>query len=64
MREEVLLDLFHGFIPPDSVEEQWDVEGLERAIFSEFGQKIPVEGWLAEDEGWVRIRYLSGYSLS
>ena len=50
MREEVLLDLFHGFIPPDSVEEQWDVEGLERAIFSEFGQKIPVEGWLAEDE--------------
>ena len=50
MREEVLFDLVHDFVPPDSVEEQWDIEGLERGIFSEFGLKMPVKEWLAGDE--------------
>jgi preprotein translocase subunit SecA len=50
MREEVLYELFYGFIPPETVEEQWDVEGLEQAIYSEFGQKVTVGKWLREDD--------------
>ena len=50
MREEVLYELFYGFIPPQSVEEQWDVNGLEQAIFSEFGQRVPIKKWLDEDD--------------
>ena len=50
IREEVLFDLIYRFMPPDSVEEQWDIEGLERGVFSEFGLKMPVKEWLARDE--------------
>jgi len=50
MREEVFYELFYGFIPPQSVEEQWDVDGLEQTIFAEFGQKIPIKKWLNDDE--------------
>ena len=50
IREEVLFDLIYRFLPPDSVEEQWDIEGLERGVFSEFGLKMPVKEWLARDE--------------
>ena len=50
MREEMLQHLFQGYIPPESVEEQWDIEGLEQAIYSEFGQRIAVGRWLREDD--------------
>ncbi len=37
-------------IPPQSVPEQWDVEGLEQAIEAQFAKKLPVQQWLDEDE--------------
>jgi preprotein translocase subunit SecA len=50
MREEVLYDLIAEFIPPQSIEEQWDVEGLERALLTEFASEQPIRRWLEEDE--------------
>ena len=29
-----------------SVEEQWDLEGLERALVAEFASTQPIRGWL------------------
>jgi len=37
------------YIPPESVEEQWDVPGLEVALASEFQLQSPVADWLKND---------------
>jgi preprotein translocase subunit SecA len=50
MREEVVDQLVDDYIPPQSVAEQWDVEGLEVAIETEFGSKHDIKQWLEEDE--------------
>jgi preprotein translocase subunit SecA len=49
MREEVIDQLVDDYIPPQSVPEQWDVEGLEGAIEKEFGSRQPIQEWLDED---------------
>ncbi len=48
-REEVLDTVFHQHIPPGSVEEEWDTEGLEEGLFHVFGMHLPVRQWLEED---------------
>ncbi len=45
-RGEVLEKLFHQYIPPGSVEEEWDVASLEEALFHTFGMHLPVRQWL------------------
>ncbi|KAA3632514.1 MAG: preprotein translocase subunit SecA [Proteobacteria bacterium] len=50
MRDEVVTGVIDQHIPPDTLEEQWDVPGLENALESEFGVKMPVAKWLEEDE--------------
>lgn len=50
MRNEVANEIVSSHIPPQSVPEQWDVEGLESAIEAQFGLKLPVQKWLDEDE--------------
>ncbi|MFZ5722367.1 MAG: preprotein translocase subunit SecA [Pseudomonadota bacterium] len=50
MREDTLSEIVAQYIPPESVEEMWDVPGLERALEVEFHLKAPVRQWLdAED---------------
>ncbi|MEX2469243.1 MAG: preprotein translocase subunit SecA [Pseudohongiellaceae bacterium] len=49
MREEVVSDLVDVYIPPQSVPEQWDISGLETALETEFGARLPVQQWLDED---------------
>lgn len=49
MREEVLNDTIDLYIPPQSLEEQWDVAGLEEALRGEFNLEVPVQKWLDED---------------
>ncbi len=50
MREEVVFDVFAQHIPPQSIEEQWDVEGLEEALKLEFASDQPISRWLEEDD--------------
>ncbi len=49
IREDVINSAISGFIPPESIEEQWDVPGLEAALESDFGMKMDVRGWLARE---------------
>jgi preprotein translocase subunit SecA len=49
IREEVVEDLINGFIPPQSIEDQWNVSGLEKQIESDFGLSLPIAKWLEED---------------
>ncbi|MCC7256686.1 MAG: preprotein translocase subunit SecA, partial [Dokdonella sp.] len=46
MREGVLHDLFRIYVPLDSVEEQWDIPGLELALESDYQIKLPVGEWV------------------
>ena len=50
IREDVVNDAIDGFIPPMSVEEQWDILGLEKQLEAEFGLNLPVAQWLDEDD--------------
>lgn len=49
IRVEVVEDLINGFIPPNSIEDQWDVPGLEKQIEIDFGLRLPIRNWLQED---------------
>ena len=50
LRAEMLADVFSEYIPPMSIEEQWDVPGLEAALVSEFNSKQAIASWLETDD--------------
>lgn len=50
IRDDVVNDIISSHIPPQSLAEQWDIPGLEQAVESEFGVKLPVGQWLQEDK--------------
>ncbi len=50
IREEVVHDLVERFVPTDSVEEQWDIAGLEKALEIDFGFQLDLQGWVKQDE--------------
>jgi preprotein translocase subunit SecA len=50
MRESVLEDIVSQYIAPHSMEEQWDVPGLETALTAEFRLELPLVRWLDEDK--------------
>ncbi len=49
IREEIINNVISTHIPHGSLDEQWDIEGLEKALDEEFGQALPVAHWLEED---------------
>ncbi|WP_348943717.1 preprotein translocase subunit SecA [Chitinibacter sp. FCG-7] len=49
MRDSFVADLFDQFIPPDSMEEQWDAEGLERAL-NELHVGVNVSEWVQNEK--------------
>ncbi|MGB8409673.1 MAG: preprotein translocase subunit SecA [Gallionella sp.] len=50
MREDVLDSSVSLYIPPHSMEEQWDVPGLEQYLAGEFRLELPLARWLEEDK--------------
>jgi preprotein translocase subunit SecA len=50
MREDVFNDVIDRFIAPGSIDEQWEIPGLENALEGEFGIHLPINQWLSEDE--------------
>ncbi len=50
MRTEVIEQIIDRYIPPQSIPEQWDLEGLEQSVEAEFRSNLPVSEWLDEDE--------------
>jgi preprotein translocase subunit SecA len=49
IREDVVNDIVSEYIPHGSLDEQWDLDGLQEAINTEFGQGMPVKQWMDED---------------
>jgi preprotein translocase subunit SecA len=48
LRDGVVTDMFHAHIPPESVEEQWDVPGLQAALAAELGVEVDLKRILEE----------------
>ena len=46
MRAEVLKAAIDAYIPPQSLEEQWNVAGLREALERDFNLQLPVQSWL------------------
>ena len=49
MRQGQIHDTFRAHIPAESVEEQWDVSGLETVLAAELHLKLPVGEWIKAD---------------
>ncbi len=50
IREDVVNNLINEYIPPQSLEEMWDVAGLEERLKGDFLLELPVQKWLDEDD--------------
>ncbi|HEY9099775.1 MAG TPA: preprotein translocase subunit SecA [Thiobacillus sp.] len=50
MRDNVLSDAIDLYIAPGSMDEQWDVAGLEKALAAQFALDLPLQQWLDEDK--------------
>jgi preprotein translocase subunit SecA len=49
MRADVINGIVGQHIPPGSVEEQWEVEGLEKSIASDLQLRIELKRWLKDE---------------
>nr|WP_010132546.1 preprotein translocase subunit SecA [Microbulbifer agarilyticus] len=49
IRDDVVNELISNHVPPQSVEEQWDIPALEQQLASELGLQLPIKQWLDED---------------
>ena len=50
IRADVVNEVIDAFIPPESLDELWNVPGLEAALETEFAVKLPLRQWLDEDD--------------
>ncbi|KRB90463.1 preprotein translocase subunit SecA [Noviherbaspirillum sp. Root189] len=46
LRQGVFTDLFRSFVPAESMEEQWDIKGLEAALSGEWQLDVPLSTML------------------
>ncbi|KLN67073.1 MULTISPECIES: preprotein translocase subunit SecA [Vibrio] len=49
-RQDVLTAVIDEYIPPQSLEDMWDVEGLQDRLKNDFDLDAPVKQWLEEDD--------------
>ncbi len=68
IREEVVHAIVDQFIPPGSLEEQWDPEGMKQSVEADFGVEVDVPQWLIDEpklnEESIRQRCLDAVQQS
>ncbi len=50
IRSDVINGIIDQHIPPQSLAEMWDIEGLEERLKGELNTELPIAQWLEEDE--------------
>ncbi|RUL62114.1 preprotein translocase subunit SecA [Dyella dinghuensis] len=48
IRDDVVDGVVRRYVPADSIDEQWDITGLERELESEFGMSASIKPWLEQ----------------
>ena len=49
MHRDVMKGMIANFIPPESIHDQWDVEGLENALRVDLSIELSIQQWLNDD---------------
>ncbi|MFP9231017.1 preprotein translocase subunit SecA [Pectobacterium cacticida] len=49
IREDVFKTTIDNYIPPQSLEEMWDTEGLEQRLKNDFDLDMPIKAWLDKE---------------
>lgn len=49
IQTDVVNNIINAFVAPQSIEEQWDLPGLEETLEGEFGVQFNIQEWLDED---------------
>jgi preprotein translocase subunit SecA len=50
MRDDVLNEAISLYIAPGSMDEQWDVAGLEKSLAAQFALDLPLQQWLDDEK--------------
>ena len=50
IREDVVSGVVDEYVPPQSLEEMWDVDGLEERLRADFAVDLPIKTWLENDD--------------
>jgi len=50
IRNQVVASLVETYFPPQTLEEEWDLAGLEKRLENDFNIKMPIQSWLKEEE--------------
>ncbi|MET1254090.1 preprotein translocase subunit SecA [Aliikangiella maris] len=50
LRFDVINTVFAQYIPPQSIEDMWDIEGLQERLKNDFMIELPIKQWLEEDD--------------
>lgn len=50
IRRQVVDNVISQYIPPQSLEEQWDIPGLEVQVEKDFNLRLPIREWLDKEE--------------
>jgi preprotein translocase subunit SecA len=50
VREDILTQTISEYIPPESLEEMWDVPSLEDRLKADFDVDLPLQQWLDDDD--------------
>lgn len=65
IREDVVNAVVSDYIPPQSLEEQWDITGLMNTLERDYGLKLNIQEWLESDrdlhEESLRTRILEAF---
>ncbi len=50
IREDVFAELVRRYVPANSIDDQWNIPGLEKELETEFSLKLDLSGWLEEQD--------------
>ncbi|MEQ5222814.1 preprotein translocase subunit SecA [Providencia alcalifaciens] len=49
IREDVFTTIIDAYIPPQSLEEMWDIDGLQKRLVNDFDLDLPIQEWLDKE---------------
>lgn len=50
IRHDVINDVINEFIPPQSLEDVWNIAGLEKQLKADFDIELPIQEWLDKED--------------
>ncbi len=49
IRESVVIDTVYEYMPPESIEEMWDIKALEKRLKADYAIRINIKSWLKKE---------------